>query len=60
MGIKHPICQDCDCIKETQKHLCKFPNEWGHKMGSCSGRIPYQWIYKQAIEWVMANYKTLR
>lgn len=60
MGIKQTTCSDCNCIKETQKHLCKFPAERGTKYNFCSGRIPYKWIYQEAAEYVMRNYKTFR
>lgn len=60
MGIKHPVCQMCNHVKESEKHKCAFPNERGTKMNYCSGRAPYKWIYKEAATWVMQNYKTFR
>ena len=60
MGIRRPICVDCDCIKETKKSQCKFPNEWGKKYGSCSGRIPYSALWKESREFVLKHYKEFR
>jgi len=60
MSIKPTTCSNCDYIKQTQEQHCKFPKERGTKMGICSGRVPYKWIYQETVEWVISNYKTLR
>lgn len=60
MGIKQPTCHNCNYIKDTLKHKCKFPNEWGNKRGLCSGQVRYRSLVDEAVVWVMQNYKTLR
>ena len=60
MGIKNPTCLNCEWIKETKKHLCKFPNERGRKMNACTGREDYYPLWKEARDFVNKNYKSFR
>lgn len=60
MGIKRPICYDCEFIKETKKLQCKFPKERGVKMEQCAGREPYYPLWKEASDNINKNYKSLR
>lgn len=63
MGITYPICIDCEYMKETQKELCKFPNDRANpycRKRTCSGFKMKTSIVDDVVKHINANYKFWR
>ena len=60
MGIKRPICQSCEWLKETKKINCKYPDQRPNKMEACSGYEKYYPIWKETADFINKNYKIIR
>jgi hypothetical protein len=60
MGLKYPTCHNCEYVKESKKQGCKYPFENGVKISRCVGFKYRTSLVKEAMNYVIANYKTFR